>query len=93
MTKISDREFRLAVTEAFQRYVDSLTRWERVEWVNRDLWNAKDRKIVRDAQEDMKLCKAVVMATLGTTTGLIPIDAFDPEIPRLIEAARKRRKG
>lgn len=88
---MSDRDFRVLMTEVYQQYEEALGYWEGVEWVLRDQTNKKDRGIVRDAEEKMRAAHSRVMAVLGTITEISPGDRVRASIPGLLEDAAKRR--
>lgn len=86
----NDREFRTAVTEVYQQYLDAGDLWAREEWGNKDKTPEEYKEIVNAAYAKMMTAEARVLAVLGTATGLYPIRAVAPSVPELIEAAGKR---
>lgn len=90
MIAISNQDFRIVMTEAYQKYYEAYEHWVRVEWVLRDQTNAKDKGIVADAHNKMMGAHARVMAVLGTITEISPGDRVRASIPGLLEDAAKR---
>lgn len=91
--KVTDSDFRQIMSEACRQHQEAYKHWERVEWINRDQTNEKDRMEVRNASEAMRTAEAVIMTVLKTMSGIDPNPKCVVHIERLRKDANKGRKG